>query len=75
MNKPISVIINETKVKLANVCNESGLSPTVLDLIVQGLYFEIHNLAEKQVLEEEKAYMIAMNNKSSSKEDVNIEQD
>lgn len=56
MNKPITMVIKETKNKLANVCNESGLSPAILDLIMQGLYSEIHSLAERQAMEEEVAY-------------------
>lgn len=56
MNKPITMIIKETKTKIANICNESGLSPIVLDLIMQGIYTEIHSLAERQALEEEIAY-------------------
>lgn len=57
MNKPITMVIKETKRKLANICNESGLSPVILDLIMQGIYSEIHSLAEKQTLEEEMAYV------------------
>ena len=57
MNKPISMIIKETKAELANVCNKSGLSPVFLDLILQGIYSEVHTLAEKQESEEEKDYM------------------
>ena len=56
MNKPITMVIKETKNKLANICNESGLSPIILDLIMQGIYSEIHSLAERQSIEEEKAY-------------------
>lgn len=56
MNKPITMVIKETKTKIANICNESGLSPVVLDLIMQGIYSEIHSLAERQSLEEEMAY-------------------
>lgn len=56
INKPITMVIKETKTKLANVCNESGLPPVILDLIVQGIYSEIHTLAERQTLEEENAY-------------------
>ena len=56
MNKPITMVIKETKTKIANICNESGLSPIVLDLIMQGIYTEIHSLAERQTLEEEIAY-------------------
>lgn len=57
MNKPISMIIKETRTELANVCNKSGLSPIILDLILQGIYSEVHTLAEKQENEEEKDYM------------------
>lgn len=56
MNKPFTMVIKETKNKLTNICNESGLPPIVLDLIMQGIYFEIHSLAERQSLEEEMAY-------------------
>lgn len=57
MNKPLTMMIKETKLKLASICNESGLSPIVLDLIVQGIYSEIHSLAERQSMEEENAYL------------------
>lgn len=57
MNKPITMVIKETKTKIANICNESGLSPIVLDLIMQGIYSEIHSLAERQTKEEEMSYM------------------
>lgn len=56
MNKPITMVIKETKNKIVNICNESGLSPIVLDLIMQGIYSEIHSLAERQTVEEEAAY-------------------
>ncbi len=57
MNKPLTMVIKETKNKLANVCNESGLPPIILDLIMQGIYSEIHSLAERQSLEEEMVYI------------------
>lgn len=60
MNKPLSIIIKDTKSNLARVCNESGLPPVILDLIMQGIYSEIHTLAEKQAREEELAYAKAI---------------
>lgn len=60
MNKPITMVIKETKMNLAKACNESGLSPVILDLIVQGLYSEIHALAEKQTEKDEQDYMNAL---------------
>lgn len=56
MNKPLTMVIKETKNKIANICNESGLPVIVLDLIMQGVYSEIHSLAERQTLEDEIAY-------------------
>ena len=57
MNKPLTMVVKETKNKIVNICNESGLPPIILDLIVKGIYSEIHSLAEKQTLEDEKAYI------------------
>lgn len=65
MNKPISLIIKETKIELANVCNKSGLSPVILDLILQGIYSEVHVLAEKQVFTEENEYILKIKNQNN----------
>ena len=57
MNKPLTMIIEETKTKMANVCAESGLPPVILDLIMQGIYSEIHYIAEKQTTDEKATYL------------------
>lgn len=75
MNKPLTMIVKETQLKLANICNESGLSPVILDLIVQGIYSEIHSLAEKQYLQEESAYAQLIENSDMKKDDAFIEGD
>jgi hypothetical protein len=69
MNKPLTMVIKETKNKIANVCNESGLSPAILDLIMQGIYSEIHSLAERQTVEEEMSY-VKMLEETSKKTEV-----
>lgn len=69
MNKPITMVIKETKMNLARVCNESGLSPAILDLIMQGIYSEIHSLAERQASEEEAAYITMIEKKDAIKEE------
>lgn len=56
MNKPISMAIKETKDKIIQICAESELHITILDLIIQGIYGEIRNLADKQTLEEGRRY-------------------
>ena len=65
MNKPLTMVIKETKKKLINVCNESGLSPAILDLIIQGIYTDVHSLAERQALEEEMAYVKTLEESSN----------
>ena len=64
MNKPITMVIKETKTKIANICNESELSPVILDLIMQAIYSEIHSLAARQTMEEEMAYAKAIDEAS-----------
>lgn len=66
MNKPLTMIIKETKTKLANDCNESGLPPVILDLILQGIYSEVHHLAEKQTSDEERVYIETLKNKDEN---------
>lgn len=65
MNKPLSLIIKETKTKLANICNESGLPPVILDLIMQGIYSEVHSLSEKQISDEEESYVKMIKSQSN----------
>lgn len=62
MNKPLSMIIKETKEKLAEVFSGATLPLPILDLVVQEIYFEVHRLAEKQAEAEELAYMNAVKN-------------
>lgn len=53
MNKPISMVINETKTNLLQICNQSSLHPSILELIIKDLYNEI-SLVSGQVLNKEK---------------------
>ena len=57
MNKPLTMIVKDTKTKILNICSESGLPPVILDLIMQGIYSDIHYIAEKQTADEETAYL------------------
>jgi hypothetical protein len=62
MNKPLTMIINEVKEGFAEICNKSALPISILDLIVQGLYSEIHSLAVNQAKEEERIYTESIKN-------------
>lgn len=48
-NKPISIIINETKDKIVQVCNSSGLPSCILELIIKNIYNDVYLLAERQL--------------------------
>jgi hypothetical protein len=71
LNKPITMAIKETKAKLISVINESILSPAVLDLIVQGIYYEVHSAAQRQADDEEKAYIKMINDIANDEGDTN----
>ena len=60
MNKPISMIINETRLSLANVCNESKLPPCVLESIIKDLYDEIIQISAIQLKQDEENYNKAL---------------
>lgn len=75
MNKPLTMIIKETKTQLANICNESGLSPIILDLIIHGIYSEIHSIAEKQTLEEENFYKNLIDSEEEESANVGIKEE
>ena len=56
MDKPLSLMIKETKMKLVDVCNESKLPTCILELIVKDLFNEIHMLAEEQLKQDQLVY-------------------
>lgn len=57
MNKPITLAIKETKTNLIQTINNSSLPPCVLELIVKDILNEIHVLSQKQLQEDELAYL------------------
>lgn len=59
MNKPITVIIDDAKKNLSQSINNAltTLPPCILELIVKDILNEIHVLSQKQLQEDELAYM------------------
>ena len=60
MGKPLSVKIKDTKNMLIDLCNQSELHPSVLEMIMKDIYLEIHSLAERYSKEEELQYIAQM---------------
>lgn len=57
MNKPLTLLVQETKSNLVGTINNSSLPPCVLELIIKDIINEIHILSQKQLQEDELAYM------------------
>lgn len=48
MNKPFSIIYTEFKQELANLINNSGLSPFIIESILQNYLYEVNNATRNQ---------------------------
>lgn len=71
MNKPVTIIIKETKTELANICNQSGLPSYMLEPILKELYLEAKELAKQQLKQDEEMYKAYLN---KEKEETNQKQ-
>ena len=60
MEKPISMILNETKLGLADICNQSGLPSYMLEPILKELYLEAKELAKQQLKQDEATYKASL---------------
>lgn len=56
MNKTASMLVEETKKKFTQACNEAQLPPCIIELIIKDLLHEIHDLAERQLEMEKTVY-------------------
>ena len=68
MNKPISMVIKETKSNLIQVCNESNLHISILQLIVKEMHDELNKVAQRVMEEEELQYSNAIKEKDCVEE-------
>lgn len=69
IEKPISVAIEETKQQIADVINNSQLSPVVLDLILKDIYNEVHNVYTTQALQEKQQYEASIQQKAKTNDE------
>lgn len=56
IQKPVSLVIEDTRTEIAKVISESGLHISVIDMIVKELYIEIRSQAEKVLQAEMEEY-------------------
>lgn len=63
MRKPISLILRDTKLELAKICNDSQLPVCLLEPILKELYMEVKGLAKQQIELDEKSYQESISEK------------
>lgn len=49
MEQNLTLVVNNTKMALGNVCNESNLPACILELLVKELYEELRTLSVQQL--------------------------
>ena len=68
MNKPITVVREETKAKIAEVINASGLPAFVIEPILNDFLIEVRNVAKHQYEYDKQQYELALKKESDKKE-------
>lgn len=66
MEKPISLILRDTKLELANVCNNSKLPACFLEPILKELYLEVRDLKNRQEKIDEELYNSSLSEEQTS---------
>ena len=66
MNKPLTLLIQETKNNLIQTINNATLPPCILEILVKDILHEIHVLSQKQLQEDELAYMNSLSQTEST---------
>lgn len=62
MNKPFSIIVEETKQGLISIINQSNLHPIAMEMIIKDIYMEISHLANETKNREKEQYELALLN-------------
>lgn len=68
MEKPISLILEEFKINITNLINESRLHPAILDMVMTNIVNEVHELAVKQAYQENVMYEQQLKEQRSTEE-------
>lgn len=57
MNKPFSIMVQETKQELVDIINKSNLHPSVIEMIVKDIYWEVNRLNIETTKKEKEQFM------------------
>lgn len=70
MNKPITIVHEEVKNKIAEVINSSGLPAFVIEPILNDFLIEVKNIARHQYENDKKQYEMALKKEKEKADDV-----
>lgn len=56
VNKPVNLMLEETKEKLSKIINESGLPVFIVELIIRDIYNQVSFLKQKELEKSKKDY-------------------
>ena len=56
MNKPISMLINEAKINITKVINESGLPPCLIQPIIKDIYEQVLQQCQRELQDDMAKY-------------------
>ena len=71
MNKPITVVREEMKAKIADIINTSGLPAFVIEPILNDFLIEVRNVAKHQYEYDKQQYEMALKKEIDKKENNN----
>lgn len=57
MEKPISLIIDETKQSLIETINGCKLHPSIIEMVIKDIYVEVSNLSSTVATKEKEQYL------------------
>lgn len=69
MNKPLSMTILEMKSNIIDVINKSGMSPTIIEMVMKDLYADIKNQCIAFEKEEQANYKKLITDKDKTDQD------
>lgn len=70
MDKPLSIVIEETRQSIADAVNKSHLPPALLAYIVKDVYSELRQIEANQYKQDKIAYEISLNEEEKKENNV-----
>lgn len=68
MDKPISIVLKESKDRITSTVNSLNLQPAILQLILLDVYNDVRTKADAQLLQEQEMYSL-IKQEEENKED------